>query len=453
MKCGGDAPKVTRKPVDLGPVDAITGPRVKTPAERKCVAKFNGSIKNLGSELRNKHLICRGAALNHLWRKGDVKTLAATLRSDIADVREISFQYLQDIMSNNPSRKQVGALVQALSHNKHNNLVRVKIASALSMHLKVKRISRLHKKLASILEKVLNPNSKELDESKMLALKSLGKLRAKDTLPKILQTIKGNENVHVRMAAVDACIQINPRNSERIIRALIEVGNSMKHKIDLKAQDTTKKIAERTIAAIYKEAMSTYTVPGVDSAIGYAVLEAVDGLMEDPDVLLHASIIRALGHFRASTEEAMDLIRHAMQSPIWSLRRAAASALARVDHADAASLLKKAVFSEGEKSAYGYLHLITKRVRVLSKAYREAVSLADRADMLNVDHYKRKFRSGRSSRAERLRWIANLKELGSKRALMLLLRVSRNEKELAEVRKAAKEVLDKMYKMPLRGLG
>ena len=120
--------------------------------------------------------------------------------------------------------------------------------------------------------------------------------------------------------------------------------------------------------------------------------------------------------------------------------------MTQVDHTDAPALLKQAIRSERTKSNYGYITLLTERVGVLAQAYKLVMNKVDRVDWLTVGHYERKFRSKGSSKADRLAWIADLKEIGSKRALMLLLRVSRNEKEFAKVKKAAREILDE--KMP-----
>lgn len=448
MKYGGRVSKPEAKKPDLGPVDAVSGPRVTSDVEKKCLAKYRGPVKNPGTDLRSKSMVCRGAALNYLWRQGGVTNLVAALRSDSAQMQKAAFERLRLVMSNKPTRKQVRVLIKELSHHRFNNLVRARIIAALTFHSKAKTDRRIRTKLVSALKEILNPRNEELHESKILALKSLGRLHAKEALPEILQTLLKDESSHVRITAINTCIKINPRNSDEVVRALIDAGNATKHSVADLIDDTAATAAEKTIKDVSKMALSLYfpTEGDVDLFVHWAKHKATDRLKTNFDIQLHASIVRALGYFQASNKDAMGLIKHALNSPIWHLRKAAAHTLTRIDHRDAPALLKQAIKSERTKSNYGYIILITERVGVLGQAYKKAMDKVDHADWLTVAHYERKFKGKNSSKADRLVWIDDLKEIGSKRALMLLVRVSRNEKELAEVRKVAREIIDD--KMP-----
>ena len=395
--------------------------------------------------------MCRGAAIGYMWRTGDVKRLVSALRSDIADVSRMAFENLGSIMSSKPSYKQTRILIKALAKNRSNNLVRARIISALSLNPKIRRNSRLRKRLISTLRKMLDPKSKEHHETRMLALKSVDNLRGKEAIPEILEIIRQGKDHRMRIAAIKVCIKINPNNNAEIVKTLIEAGRDTALKIEAKMGEKIGMITIKTRDEIIHEAFTGNKMPGFDHIPKYAMLKASEEMDGSANVALCAKIIEALGHLRSSGKDAADFIMYGINSDIWSLRKAAASALTRVDHQDAVTLLKTALQSEILKGSHWSPR---KRVRFLSKAYAKAVHIANVADSRNIAHYARRFKDKNGTQKDRLAWIAALKEIGSKRALKLLLKVKRNKEEYAEVRKAATEILQDrwpahvFYKVP-----
>jgi HEAT repeat protein len=391
-------------------------------------------VKDPGDGLSHKNGMCRLMALGYMWRHGDVDGLLSGLTSPKPDVQAGAYERLERIMAHRPGKVQIRTLVAGLKRYR-DATTQIKIIKLLTINPRLCGRRALRNKLRPVLKHILSPNTSFSVKERRMAAEALGYLKDKASIPTLLATLKNDPDQTVQREAVRALVAINDPS---VASAIIEAAHMAEAKFSATIDDTLIEASD----AWSMEEKDPMTEAELADHHDHYTRDAVDRMAKThPDAKLYMELIRAVGHFNVAGKNTTDVLRSALASNAWPVRKAAASTLASLDAENAVSILKEAV--EAEKKTYPVWNRFF-RVDTMKGSLKEARWTADRSEMLAFVAIRHKLNQTQT-KEERLRIVGGLAKYarkGSDRALKLLMKLTYREGEFTEVSDAAQRILD-----------